>query len=189
MIPTPKLDDRTYADIVAEAVRLIPRYCPEWTNHNPSDPGITILELSERLSWARWRLLEVLEVRDGVVRDAQWRREAVDVFARIEALRALVAEMMAAIARGEPATGTASYVKLLYAQVLREFTSLGLRAGGAAAQRLDPFTLGGGHETGNWMFDYMNSFMWSIAGGSNEIQRNLVAERVLGMPREATARG
>lgn len=45
MIPTPKLDDRTYADIIAEAIRLIPRYCPEWTNHNPSDPGITILEL------------------------------------------------------------------------------------------------------------------------------------------------
>lgn len=45
MIPTPKLDDRTYADIVAEAIRLIPRYCPDWTNHNPSDPGITILEL------------------------------------------------------------------------------------------------------------------------------------------------
>ena len=39
MIPAPKLDDRTYADIVAEAMRLIPRYCPDWTNHNPSDPG------------------------------------------------------------------------------------------------------------------------------------------------------
>jgi hypothetical protein len=48
MIPTPKLDDRTYADIIAEAIRLIPRYCPDWTNHNPSDPGITILELA---SW------------------------------------------------------------------------------------------------------------------------------------------
>ena len=46
MIPAPKLDDRTYADIVAEAMRLIPRYCPDWTNHNPSDPGITILELT-----------------------------------------------------------------------------------------------------------------------------------------------
>jgi hypothetical protein len=45
MIPAPKLDDRTYAEIVTEAIRLIPRYCPEWTNHNPSDPGITILEL------------------------------------------------------------------------------------------------------------------------------------------------
>ena len=28
MIPTPKLDDRTYADIIAEAIRLIPRYSP-----------------------------------------------------------------------------------------------------------------------------------------------------------------
>src|SRR4029079_5868399 len=46
MIPAPKLDDRTYADIVAEAMRIIPRYCPEWTNHNPSDPGVTVLELS-----------------------------------------------------------------------------------------------------------------------------------------------
>src|SRR5438445_2164609 len=46
MIPAPKLDDRTYADIVAEAMRLIPRYCPEWTNHNSSDPGVTILELT-----------------------------------------------------------------------------------------------------------------------------------------------
>src|SRR5439155_10380521 len=46
MIPAPKLDDRTYADLVAEALRLIPRYCPEWTDHNPSDPGITLLELT-----------------------------------------------------------------------------------------------------------------------------------------------
>ena len=46
MIQLPKLDDRTYADIMAEALRLIPRYCPEWTNHNPSDPGLTILELT-----------------------------------------------------------------------------------------------------------------------------------------------
>jgi len=46
MIPSPKLDDREYDDIVAEAIRLIPRYCPEWTNHNPSDPGITLLELA-----------------------------------------------------------------------------------------------------------------------------------------------
>jgi len=39
------LDDRTFDDIVSEAIRLIPRYCPEWTNHNPTDPGITLVEL------------------------------------------------------------------------------------------------------------------------------------------------
>lgn len=44
-LPTPNLDDRTYDQIVEEAIRLIPRYCPEWTNHNPSDPGITLIEL------------------------------------------------------------------------------------------------------------------------------------------------
>ncbi|HEY7547001.1 MAG TPA: hypothetical protein VID27_19065 [Blastocatellia bacterium] len=41
----PNLDDRRYADLVEEARALIPTYAPEWTNHNPSDPGITIVEL------------------------------------------------------------------------------------------------------------------------------------------------
>ncbi|PWT83694.1 MAG: hypothetical protein C5B57_06405 [Blastocatellia bacterium] len=41
----PVLDDLTYADLVREAVELIPRYAPKWTNHNASDPGITLLEL------------------------------------------------------------------------------------------------------------------------------------------------
>jgi len=44
-LPAPNLDDRTWKQLVEESVRLIPRYCPEWTNHNPSDPGITLLEL------------------------------------------------------------------------------------------------------------------------------------------------
>lgn len=48
MIPTVNLDDRTFDDIRNEAIRLIPRYCPEWTNHNTSDPGITLIEL---FSW------------------------------------------------------------------------------------------------------------------------------------------
>ena len=45
MIPPPKLDDRSFHDIVEEAISMIPRYAPEWTNHNPSDPGITLIEL------------------------------------------------------------------------------------------------------------------------------------------------
>src|SRR6201995_2449164 len=46
MIPPPKLDDRTFNAIVEEAISMIPRYAPEWTNHNPSDPGITLIELA-----------------------------------------------------------------------------------------------------------------------------------------------
>jgi predicted phage baseplate assembly protein len=42
---TPKLDDRSFRDLVDEARRRIPLYCPEWTDHNLSDPGITLIEL------------------------------------------------------------------------------------------------------------------------------------------------
>lgn len=44
-LPPPELDDRKFQDIVDEAKRLIPRYCPEWTNHNVSDPGVALIEL------------------------------------------------------------------------------------------------------------------------------------------------
>ncbi len=42
---TPVIDDRTYADLVAEARTRIPRYTPEWTDLNESDPGIALVEL------------------------------------------------------------------------------------------------------------------------------------------------
>jgi uncharacterized phage protein gp47/JayE len=41
----PELDDRSYDDLLTQALALIPRYLPEWTNHNDSDPGITMLQL------------------------------------------------------------------------------------------------------------------------------------------------
>jgi predicted phage baseplate assembly protein len=44
-LPKPNLDDRTFKDLVEECILRIPRYCPEWTNYNPSDPGITLIEL------------------------------------------------------------------------------------------------------------------------------------------------
>lgn len=42
---TPRLDDRAFNDIVAEARQRIALYVPEWTDHNLSDPGITLIEL------------------------------------------------------------------------------------------------------------------------------------------------
>lgn len=44
-LPKSDLDDRTFKDLVDECILRIPRYCPEWTNYNPSDPGITLIEL------------------------------------------------------------------------------------------------------------------------------------------------
>jgi len=42
----PQLDDRSYDDLRRELVRRIPVHSPEWTDHNPSDPGLTLLELA-----------------------------------------------------------------------------------------------------------------------------------------------
>ena len=44
-LPKSNLDDRTFQDLVEECLLRIPRYCPEWTNYNPSDPGVTMIEL------------------------------------------------------------------------------------------------------------------------------------------------
>jgi hypothetical protein len=47
-ISLPNLDDRTYAELVEQARALIPIEYPEWTDHNPSDTGIILIEL---LAW------------------------------------------------------------------------------------------------------------------------------------------
>ena len=44
-LPMTNLDDRSFQDIVDEAKRMIPQLCPEWTNHNLSDPGVALIEL------------------------------------------------------------------------------------------------------------------------------------------------
>src|SRR5215470_6279383 len=44
-LSTINLDDRHFQDIVDEAKTRIPAYCPEWTDHNVSDPGVALVEL------------------------------------------------------------------------------------------------------------------------------------------------
>jgi predicted phage baseplate assembly protein len=44
-LPMPNLDDRRWTDLVQEGQALIPFYAPEWTDHNASDPGVTLVEL------------------------------------------------------------------------------------------------------------------------------------------------
>jgi len=63
----PKLDDRQFQDIVDEAKKRIPHYCKEWTDHNVSDPGVTLLEL---FAW----MTEVLLYRLNQVPDLHYIR-------------------------------------------------------------------------------------------------------------------
>lgn len=43
-LPSPNLDDRHFQGLVDEAKRLVQQRCPEWTDHNVSDPGVTLIE-------------------------------------------------------------------------------------------------------------------------------------------------
>ena len=44
MLPAPNLDDRGFQDLVDDAKRLVQQRCPTWTDHNVSDPGVTLIE-------------------------------------------------------------------------------------------------------------------------------------------------
>jgi predicted phage baseplate assembly protein len=43
-LPSPNLDDRRFQQLVDDAKRLVQQRCPEWTDHNVSDPGVTLIE-------------------------------------------------------------------------------------------------------------------------------------------------
>ena len=61
-LPLPNLDDRTYADLVEEAISQISVEYPEWTDHNPTDTGIILIEL---LAWlTEMTLYQVNQITD-----------------------------------------------------------------------------------------------------------------------------
>ncbi len=53
-LPSPNLDDRRFQDLVDDAKRLVQQRCPSWTDHNVSDPGVTLIEL---FAWMTDQLL------------------------------------------------------------------------------------------------------------------------------------
>lgn len=153
-----------------------------------SERGLSVLELAERMRQGFEMLLTDARTpgRGGRIPydDDEIRRGLVDLHVRIDALRLLVNDQLTAALRGE-AVGTApSVIKLYYSELLRDFTRLGVRIGGFEAQYLQPLLMGGANETGDWMGDYLYSWAWTISGGSSEIQRNIIAERGVGLPRE-----
>jgi predicted phage baseplate assembly protein len=66
-LPAPSLDDRRFQELVDEAKRFVQRRCPEWTDHNVSDPGITLIEtfafMTEQLCYRLNRVPDRLYVK------------------------------------------------------------------------------------------------------------------------------
>jgi alkylation response protein AidB-like acyl-CoA dehydrogenase len=148
-----------------------------------SERGLTLLELSARMRGALWRIADLIR-GNGREGDPGILRDFGRLATTIDAACALADQFLANRIAGQERVGDASLVKLTYSRALREFALLGVRLGKMDAQYHAPIIFGGGMETGNWMADFMNSYAWTIAGGSDEIQRNIISERLLEMPRE-----
>lgn len=80
----------------------------------------------------------------------------------------------------EHAAGIASYGKLAAGTFLPIRARISMQIGGPAALLWDDEDL----EQQRPSLDFLNSRIMSIAGGTNEMQRNTIGERVLGLPRE-----
>jgi len=67
VLPAPSLDDRRFQEFVDEAKRYVMRRCPEWTDHNVSDPGVTLIEtfafMTEQLCYRLNRVPDRLYVK------------------------------------------------------------------------------------------------------------------------------
>ena len=71
--------------------------------------------------------------------------------------------------------------KVLMTELVQDLASCGVDIAGAAASRY--IGDAGAPDDGHWPHAYMNSYGMTIAAGSNEIQRNILGERVLGLPK------
>ena len=147
-----------------------------------SERGLTLMELSYRMRGALARVAELIH-KHGRENDAEVLREYGALIARVDSACAIADRFLENRMNGIERVGDASIVKLTYSRVLREYALLGLKIGGLDEQYRAAITFGD-LNTGNWMADYMNSYAWTIAGCSDEVQRNIIAERMLEMPRE-----
>ncbi len=115
------------------------------------------------------------------LKDAELRREFIRLFAQMQACRRLLRRLLREVEENSPkAATTVVHAKVINTSLRKAIGNFMLQTQGLEGQWFRPL-----HEAGpaDPMFNYIAAFGHMIAGGSNEIMRNIIAERHLGMPR------
>ncbi|GLZ06176.1 acyl-CoA dehydrogenase [Actinomadura sp. NBRC 104412] len=155
-----------------------------------TERGATMVELAERLAVGFGRLVDLARRTTGpdgspMADDSAVRDHLARLATQVRALRLLVARAVAEAESDVPAAGAlASVIKLYYSELLQRVTGYGVEIAGPAGQRAARRPMSAGWESGAWLLDFIGSWEWTIPGGTSEIQRSIIGERALGLPRE-----
>jgi alkylation response protein AidB-like acyl-CoA dehydrogenase len=84
---------------------------------------------------------------------------------------------------GQPPGPESSTGKLYWSEWYRRATDLAMDILGPDGLRTDGATAADGYGSGRWLTEYLAARASTIYTGTSEIQRNIIAERVLGLPR------
>lgn len=129
--------------------------------------------------WARQALdrLVDLVIESNLTDDPYVLDRLGDFEAEVESIRISTLRSAAAATAGIEPGAEGSIVKLQWAQVVQNISRFALELGG------EDFLLSDGHESAFWLNRYLRARGHSIEGGTDEIQKSIIAERVLGLPR------
>lgn len=177
-------------DVVVPAANLVGPEHAGWRVAQETlgaERGLTMLELAERLGNAGFRWLVEACARQELLGDARVADRLAAFETEISGLRALCTDLVERHESGRAGPADASVVKLYYSELLQRMTDFGTELAGLPGQTVLRKPASSGWESGAWLLDFIGSWEWTIPGGASEIQRTIIAERGLGLPREPAA--